>query len=110
MKFLLLYFGIGIAVFAALWGLFRKTGVDRKGLRMLWGWSLMGDWGIIIVPLLWPLFALASLLEYWHLRSKQKDASDKAEALKHTDKYSHLNMDELLDAQKKMMDQSESKK
>jgi hypothetical protein len=64
MKFLLVYFGIGIAVLVALWVLFRKTGVDRKGLRILWGWSLTGDWGIILVPLLWPLVALLSLL-WW---------------------------------------------
>jgi hypothetical protein len=109
MKFLLLYFGLGIAALAALWLLFRKTGVDRKGLQALWGWSLMGDLGFILVPLLWPLFALASLLEYLHLRSKQKDTCDKADALKHAGKYSHLTMDELLTAQKEMMDQSKSK-
>src|SRR6186997_2992095 len=114
MKFLLVYFGIGIAVFVALWVLFRKTGVDRKGLRILWGWSLTGDWGIILVPLLWPLVALLSLLwwlgEYWHLQSKQKEAVEKAEAAKRATKYSHLTMDELLVAQKKMMDELQNQK
>ena len=114
MKFLLIYFGIGIAVLVALWVLFRKTGVDRKGLRILWGRSLAGDWGIILVPLLWPLFALLSLLwwvgDFWHLKSKQKDAAEKAEAMKHATKYSHLSMEELLTEQKKMMDEQQSQK
>ena len=114
MKFLLVYFGIGIAVLVALWVLFRKTGVDRKGLRILWGRSLAGDWGIIIVPLLWPLIALLSLLwwigDYWHLKWKQRDERERAEAMKHTTKYSHLTMDELLVAQKKMIDEQQSKK
>jgi len=114
MKFLLAYLGIGIAVLVMLWVLFRKTGVDRKGLRILWGWSLTGDLGIILVPLLWPLTALLSLLwwlvDYWHLKSKQRDAREKAEAMKHANKYSHLTMDELLVAQKKMMDESHNQK
>lgn len=114
MKFLIAYFGIGIAFLVALWVLFRKTGVDRKGLRFLWCWPLTGDFGIILVPLLWPLFALLSLLwwvaDYWHLKSNQRDAREKAEAMKHATKYSHLTMDELLVAQKKMMNESKSPK
>jgi hypothetical protein len=80
----------------------------------LWDWSLIGDWGIILVPLLWPLFALLSLLwwiaDYWHLKSKQRDAREKAEAMARATKYSHLTMDELLVAQKKMMDESQNQK
>jgi hypothetical protein len=110
MKFLLVYLGIGIAVLVALWALFRKAGVDRKALRILWCWPLTGDFGIILVPLLWPLFALFSMAEYWHLKSKQRDAMEKTEAMKHATKYSHLTMDELLVAQKKMMDESQSQK
>jgi hypothetical protein len=113
MKFLLVYFGIGIVVLIALWLLFRKTGVDQKGLRILWGLSLSPE-GIILVPLLWPIIALLSLLwwigDYWHLKWKQRDARVKAEAIKHATKYSHLTMDELLVAQKKMMDEQQSKK
>ena len=114
MKFLVVYFGIGIAVLVALWAFFRWTGVDRKGLRLLWGWSLVGDWGIVLVPLLWPLFALLSLLwwlaDYLHNKSRQKDANEKAEAAKHASKYSHLTMEELEIAQKKMMDESQNQK
>jgi len=101
-------------VLVALWVLFRKTGVDREGLRILWGWSLTGEWGIILVPLLWPLFALLSLLwwlgDFWHLKSKQKEEAEKPEAMKHPTKYSHLSMDELLTAQKRMMDEQQSQK
>src|SRR3954470_9801273 len=99
MRFFLIYLGIGIAVFVALWFLFRKTGIDQKGLRVLWVWPLAGDWGLILVPLFWPLVALLSLLwwaaDYWHLKSKKKDATEKAEAMKRANKYSHLTMDEL---------------
>jgi len=66
------------------------------------------------VPLLWPLIALLSFLwwigDYWHLKSKQRDARERAEAMKHTTRYSHLTMNELLVAQKKMMDEQQSKK
>ena len=70
--------------------------------------------GFILVPLLWPVFALLSLLwwlaDYWHLQSKQRDEREKAEAAKHATKYGHLTMEELLVAQRKMMDESQNEK
>ena len=116
MKFLLIaYVAVGISVHLALLRLCRKTGVDRRGLLYMWFGLLTADWwGIIIVPLLWPLVAVLSLLwwaaDYWHLKSKQRDAAEKAEALKHATKYSNLTMDELLIAQRKMIDDSQGKK
>lgn len=100
MKFLLVYLGLGVAVVIGLWVFYRKMGVDRKGLRILWGWTLVGDWGFILVPLLWPLFALLSLLwwlgERLHLSAKRRDALEQAEALKNASEFSHLTMEELL--------------
>lgn len=111
MTYIVLYLLTGIAVYGALMLLFRKTGVDRKGLHNLWLWSAAIDWGFVLVPLLWPLFALLSLvwwlLDYWHIKSKQADARAKAEALKHANKYSHLTTDELLAAQKKVIADSQ---
>lgn len=114
MDFFFVYFGIGIAVLLVLWLLFIKTGVDRQGLRILWGRSLLGDWGFILVPLLWPIVAMLSLLwwlgDLWHLKARQKDAMKNAERLKCANKYSHLTMDELLAAQKRIEDESQNRK
>jgi hypothetical protein len=114
MNYFLIYVGIGIASYFVLLFLVRKTGVDRKGLHNLWGWSLVGDWGFILVPLLWPLLVLLSLLwwlgDYWHLKSKRSDATMRTEKQKRADKYSHLTMDELLAAQKRNVDELQNQK
>jgi hypothetical protein len=112
MKFLAIaYIAAGILVHVALWLLCRKTGVDRRGMFYMWLGLLTADWwGIFLVPLLWPLVAAFSLLwwavDYWHLKSKRRDEIEEAAARKAATKYSHLTMDELLVAQRKMLDES----
>lgn len=107
-NFLFAYLGIGVAAYCSLFLFFRRTEVSRKGLNFLWwGWLLSGDiLAVLLVPLLWPLIALLSLLfwcaEYWHLISKRKEAAEKETALKRANKYSNLSMDELLAAQKQL--------
>ena len=59
--------------------------------------------GLLLGPLLWPFAALLSIVEYWHLRSKRREAAEKEAALKSANKYSKMSMDELLAAQKKAM-------
>src|SRR5262245_31131960 len=115
MRFFLIYFGIGIAVYGGLLVLFRKTHVDRRGLHGLWwGWLLSGELvAFLLGPLLWPLVALLSILwwlgDYWHLQSKRRDAKAKEETLKRPNEYSHLNMDELLIAQKRVLAEPQTK-
>lgn len=112
--FVTAYLGVGIAVAIGLWKWFRKTEVDRKVLRFLWVDSLGGDLGFILVPVLWPLIALFSVLwwlvEYWSLCTKKKWAREKAEELKGATKFSSLSMDELMRAQKEMLDRLENRK
>ncbi len=111
-NFLLAYLGIGIAAYWSLFFFFRRTRVLRKGLNFLWwGWLLSGDiLAVLVVPLLWPIIALLSLLfwlgEYWHLISKRKEAEEKEAALGRANKYSHLSMNELLVTHKQVTDES----
>jgi hypothetical protein len=110
-NFLFVYLGIGVAAYCSLLLFFRRTEVSRKGLNFLWwGWLLSGDiLVVLLVPLLWPLIALLSLLfwlaEYWHLTSKRKDLEQKESAAKEANKYSNMSMDELLAAQKQIADE-----
>jgi hypothetical protein len=107
------YLGIGVAAYCSLLLFFRRTQVSRKGLNFLWwGWLLSGDiLAVLLVPLLWPLIALLSLLfwlgEYWHLTSKRKELEQKQSAVKEANQYSNMSMDELLAAQKEVADESQ---
>jgi len=107
-NFLFAYLGIGVAAYCSLLLFFRRTQVSRKGLNFLWwGWLLSADiLAVLLVPLLWPLIALLSLLfwlgEYWHLTSKRKELEQKQSAVKDANKYSNMSMDELLAAQKQV--------
>ena len=114
MNFLLTYFGIGIAVYCAFRLLFRKTGINRKGLNGLWWCGGGGDIiGLLSWPLFWPIWAFLSLIwwlgEILHLRSQRNDEKDTKEKLESANKYSHLSMDELLVAQKRMMNESQNR-
>jgi hypothetical protein len=72
-----------------------------------WRWLLSGEvLVVLLVPLLWPLIALLSLLlwcgECWHLTAKRKEVEEKESAPKQANKYSNMSMDELLAAQKQL--------
>jgi hypothetical protein len=75
---------------------------------------LVGDWGFLLVPLLWPLFALLSFLwwlgDYVHLKSRQRDERERVEGLKNVNEYSHLTIEELLAKQERMMDKPQKPK
>jgi hypothetical protein len=97
-----LYFGTGLLVFGVFWLLCRKTGVKREGLFHLW----FGEISVFFV--LWPIGAVLSLLywggEYLHVRSKRRREREREATLKVANKYSHMSMEELLTAQKQVMD------
>jgi len=104
---------MGVATYCSLILFFRRTEVSRKGLNFLWwGWLLSADiLAVLLVPLLWPLIALLSLLfwlgEYWHLTSKRKEKEQKESAVKEANQYSNMSMDELLAAQNQVAGESQ---
>lgn len=109
MKLFFIYLGIGIGVYCALLRFFRRRDLDRKGLNALWLWWLTSGepLALLLGPLLWPIAALLTILEYWHLKSKRQKAVEKEAAPKNVNKYSNLSIDELLAAQKKAMAESD---
>lgn len=110
MKLFLVYLGIGILTYCALLAWFRKSGLDGKRLNTLWlSWLMSGEpLALLFGPLLWPILAILTVLEYWHLKAKRAEAEGKAAAGNCTNKYSNMSMDELLAAQKKALSESKS--
>ena len=108
MTFFLAYLGVGFAVYFALRLLFRSTGVDMRGVNALWG-ALISAEGLLFLflPLFWPLLIALSILlwagEYFHLKSKQRDAREVEEAQVCSTKYSRLSMEELLPEQERAL-------
>ncbi|HSI13833.1 MAG TPA: hypothetical protein VK961_17440 [Chthoniobacter sp.] len=108
MSFVLVaYFGSGVAVYVALWLLFKRNGFGQQArdLAML----LFCLEGIIGGLLLWPIGAVIAGLEYWRLvekrESDRKRAKERAKAEEREGKYVDLNMDALLEAQRRLLNE-----
>lgn len=101
------YFGAAVAVFVALWFLFRALGVDRKRL-----WSTWFTEPLLL--LFWPICAVLSvmglLIGLSDRKVMEKKTRGKAEALKNKTPYSDLSMDELLLAQRRALEELQTLK
>jgi hypothetical protein len=114
MRIFLYYYGAGVVAYILIRRLFRQTGVQLQALNQIWfGWIFCGEvLGVIFGAILWPLFALVSLVwwfgEYLHIASERKRSAERAEASKATNPYARLKNDELLAEQRRVLKESES--
>jgi hypothetical protein len=85
----------GIAIYFALYRLFRKAGFSISALNDCWHFELL---------IVWPIPALLSLMQYGHLTHLRRRKKERETLVNSRDKYSSMTMDELLAAQRKVLE------